>query len=143
MAANNRIVWEGLDELRAALRQLPSDLAAEATGIVIAHAEGAAQEIEGAYPARTGNLRNGMDVIRSAAGRFGVGALVRNRAKHAWIFENGTQARHTSLGASRGSMPPGHVFIPRIIRWRARMYDALRAMLERHGLAVSGHERAA
>lgn len=143
MAARNRIVWDGLDELRAELRKLPAELADEASGIVLQHADGAAQEIKAAYPSRTGNLRNGMAVIRSAAGRFGVGAIVRNRAPHAWIFENGTQARHASIGANRGSMPPGHVFIPRVIKWRHRMYGALKAMLVRHGLVVSGEERAA
>jgi hypothetical protein len=38
---------------------------------------------------------------------FSAGAIVINRAKHAAIFENGTQARHTAIGANRGSMPPG------------------------------------
>jgi hypothetical protein len=71
-------------------------------------------------------------------GRFSAGAIVKNTAKHAWIFENGTQARHNDLGANRGSMPPGHVFIPAVIKRRRIMYQQLRALLERHGLKVSG-----
>jgi hypothetical protein len=36
-------------------------------------------------------------------------------------------------------MPAGHVFVPRIIRHRRAMYTALKAMLVRHGLTVSGN----
>lgn len=134
----NRIVWEGLDELRAALRALPDELAAEASGIVLAAAEAARQEIVDAYPHRTGALWSGMAVTTTAAGRYGAGAVVINRAKHAYIFEVGTQARHTSLGANRGSMPAGNVFIPRVIKHRRAMYEQLKALLERAGLEVSG-----
>jgi len=71
-------------------------------------------------------------------GAFSVTAKVQNTAKHAWLFENGTQARHTDLGANRGSMPPGHVFIPIIIRRRRVMFEVLRRVLTEHGLLASG-----
>jgi hypothetical protein len=129
---------DGLDDLRALLRRLPAELRDEATGIVQGSANAAAEEIRAAYPDRTGNLRDHVFVSTTVEGTFGVGARVRNTAKHAWLFENGTQTRQTALGANRGAMPAGNVFIPRVIRHRTEMMRALRAMVEAHGLTVTG-----
>lgn len=136
--SNNRIRWDGLDELRDALRRLPEELRGEGSEIVVTNATGAKTEIVEKYPDRTGNLRGRVTLGLDSGSRFGAGAVVKNTAKHAYIFENGSQARHTALGANRGTMPPGHVFIPTVMRWRRRMYDQLKALLERHGLSVSG-----
>jgi hypothetical protein len=136
--SNNRLVWDGLAELRAQLRSLPRELAGEASDIVTGAADGAKSDIVAAYPERTGNLRDHVIVSKAPAGIYGAGAVVKSTAKHAWMFENGTQARHTALGANRGSMPPGHVFIPAVIRRRRAMYADLKALLVRHGLRVSG-----
>jgi hypothetical protein len=135
--SHNRFVWSGLDELRAALRALPRELADEASGIVIAAAEGAKADMH--YPRVTGNLADHLFVVPLAAGIYGTGAIVKNTAKHAGIFERGTQARHTDLGANRGAAPPGNIFIPAVMRRRRRMYEQFAAMLARHGLVVSGH----
>lgn len=135
---SSRIVWNGLAELREALRNLPAELTAEASHIVDGVANAAAADIKEGYPARTGNLRDHVFVSHRDKGRFAAGAVVKNTAKHAWIFENGTQARHTDIGSDRGSMPPGHVFIPAVIKRRRIMYQQLRALLERHGLKVLG-----
>jgi hypothetical protein len=132
------VKWSGLDELIADLRHLPADLALEASGIVVSAGNDAAQAIRDAYPERTGDLKNHVIVVPIDLGSFGAGVAVKNTSKLAYIFENGTQARHTSIGANRGSMPPGHVFVPRIIRYRRAMYDALKDLLVRHGLRVSG-----
>lgn len=137
--ANNRIVWEGLEELKAALRTLPADLAAEASGIVTGRAERAKQDIETSYPERTGDLRNHLTLGRGVkVGRFGASTILKNNSKHAWLFENGSQARHTAIGANRGSMPAGHIFIPIVMRQRRAMYEDLKTLLVRHGLQVSG-----
>lgn len=133
----NRFVFSGLDELRAALRTLPADLTGEASHIVEAHANAAAADIKAGYPGRTGDLRDHVEVTFSTSGTS-TGAVIRNTSKHAWLFENGTQARHTAIGANRGSMPPGHVFIPAVVRRRRAMYGQLQDLLERHGLIVSG-----
>jgi len=135
-----RVRWAGLEELREALRNLPADLAGEAGHIVEGAANGAGVDLRAAYQerARTGHLAAGVTVTHYEKGRFSAGAIVKNRAKHAWLFENGTQARHTDLGANRGAMPPGHVFVPIVMRARRGMYEALKVMLERHGLKVSG-----
>ena len=62
--------------------------------------------------------------------------VVRNRNPLAGIFEYGTQARHTKIGANRGSMPPGHVFVPRMQQARVVLVSRLAALVERHGLVV-------
>jgi len=130
-------LWEDLDELKAALRQLPRQLAADGAVIVAATAEAAANEIRDAYPVRTGNLRKGVKVRKVNVSDFGAVAAVVNDAPHAYIFEHGTVARHTDIGADRGSMPPGHVFIPIMERRRREMYMVeFVALLERAGLTV-------
>lgn len=132
-----RLEWRGLDELKAALRELPAHLASEAQDIVFGAADAAAAEIVAAYPSRTGNLRKGVSVKRQTS-VFSTTATVINKATHAFIFENGTQARHNKIGANRGSMPPGHVFVPRVVRHRRAMYEGLKDLLEREGLMVTG-----
>jgi len=137
---SNRLVFDGLDELREALRNLPAELAGEASHIVEGAANGAAADIKAAYPVRTGNLRDHLTVTHVDQGKYSAGAIVKNTAKHAALFEFGTQARHTDIGANRGSMPPGRVFITRAIKARRQMYTALKDLLVRKGLLVSGGE---
>lgn len=140
MSSANRLYFPGLEELKAELRRLPEDLTGEAGHIVEGAANGAVVDIKQGYQAhsRSGNLVDHVFVSRFEGGKFSVGYIVKNTAPHAWIFENGTQARHTELGEFRGAMPPGRVFIPAAIRARRKMYDALKAMIARHGLEVSG-----
>lgn len=133
--ARTRVVWTGLDELKAELKNLPTTMTTETGHLAQANANSAAVDIRGAYPARTGNLRNGVKVEVIEKGPYRTGRRVINRAPHAWIFDNGTQARHTAIGANRGSMPPGRVFVPRIIKWRRRFLDQLKAALLRQGAA--------
>jgi len=134
---NARLTWTGLAELKADLRALPGGLAGDASGIVMEAADGAKADMH--YPRRTGDLADKLKVERvSTSGPFGAGARVVNTSKIAHIFENGSQARHNALGANRGSMPPGHVFVPAVVRRRRAMYEQLKALLVRHGLQVSG-----
>lgn len=133
------VTFDGLDALRAALRNLPRELADEAGGIVTGSANEAKDSIE--YPKRTGNLAAHLIVKDINAGQFGSGAVLRNTAKHAYIYEYGSQARYNNAGAFRGRMPPAsgrQSFVVMSIRARRRMYDHLRAMLVRHGATVSG-----
>lgn len=132
-------LWQGLEELRAALRHLPAEMRVHAQPIVTEEAEQAAEEIRAAYPRRTrgtGNLVKGVKLSHLVAGQFAAGAIVKNTAKHAWIFELGTQARHTDIGANRGTMPPGHVFVPIVMKHRRRMYERLQGVMEDAGLVV-------
>lgn len=137
--SNNRLRFDGLEELRASLRRLPKELRDEARQIIVDAAQGAATEIRQKYPRRTGDLADKVEVqVLQSGSNFVAGAIVRNKSKLAFIFENGTQARHNALGANRGSMPPGHVFIPAMVRARRRMYERLRELVKRKGLRVIG-----
>lgn len=132
--------FDGMAELRAELRNLPAELTAEASGIVDGAADSAAGEIRAAYEEHrvSGNLARGVRVTRQDAGKWAAGAIVKSTAPHSHLFEYGSQARHTDIGANRGSMPPRPTFVPIVMRKRREMYGKLKAMLVRHGLQVSG-----
>lgn len=136
--SNNRLVFDGMSELRAALRQLPAELAGEAGRIIEGEANAAVTEMRQAYPVRTGRLMQSTVVSRVNRGKYASGAIVKNTSKHAHLFEFGTQTRQNAIGANRGAMPPGNVFVPAMIRARRRMYRALAALLERKGMTVTG-----
>ncbi len=136
------VEWDGLEEFKAQLRSLPSDLAGEAGHIVEASVNAAETAIKAGYDGRKELVDHvSSDIVETA---FGAEGIVRNTSKLAWIYENGTQARHyiTRRGVTHltGSMPPGHVFIPNAQRERRRMYEELKDMIARHPLApeVSG-----
>ena len=135
----SRLTLTGLDDLSTALAQLPAQLAAEAEALIDERAELMKAEVFQRYPKRTGNLRKGVRIqaLRSGSA-FTPGRVVTNRAPHAHIFELGTEARHTKIGARRGAMPPGRVFVPAAIRHRRVLMGELLALLERVGLEVSG-----
>jgi hypothetical protein len=153
----NQLRIEGLTELRAALKALPPELVRESGVIVHAQAEAAAREIAGAYPVHTGNLRDHLRVeIHGDA--VSASAKIRNTAKHAWIFERGTDQRrwrngsttapfrkkgtapvpNWGAGKNTGRMPVGRVFIPIAMQRRRIMLAALIDLVERSGLHVSG-----
>lgn len=134
----NKFTWNGLTELKDELRQLPAALTADAVPLIESLAAQTAADIKAAYPRRTGRLADRVYVSRtSALGLFNVAAVIRNTSPLAGIFDSGTQARHTSIGANRGSMPPGHVFIPRVMRARRMLTFQLAALVQQHGLTVT------
>jgi hypothetical protein len=143
--SSNSFTFIGLDELREALRTLPAELAAEGGADVTAAAQGAEAEIRQVYEAHrhTGHLAAGL-FVQSTMNPFGALARIKNTAPHAWIFENGTQARHWKGGKSTGAMwgataqPPTHTFVRATMKHRKQMYERLRALLERQGLQVTG-----
>ena len=136
--------WDGLDAFKVELEKLPVNLTAEADPIVDAAANGAVGDIKRGYPRRTGNLQDHVFVSRLEKGKTTAARIVKNTAPLAFIFENGTQARHyfTVNGKKHetGRMPPGHVFIPAVIKRRRAMNFELKALLEKHGLVVTGDE---
>ncbi len=141
---SNRMVFSGVEELKAELRALPAKYADEASEVVLGAAHGAADDVVNAYSQHsvTGDLASHVFVSNRGMGQFGAGAVVRNTAKHAWIFENGTQARHyvTVKGNQHltGQMPGFHVFIPAMARFRRQMYQKLIQIVEREGVTVTG-----
>jgi hypothetical protein len=145
---SSRLVLEGLDPWLEALRQLPGELRDEARTVVHDTATHAADEMRAAYPeGPRGRLKRGVKVGLHEGNEFGAGATVKNTAPHAFIFEQGTQARYVTtrplgraknFGYRRGAMPPGRVFIPIAIRRRRAMYDALVEVVRRAGFEVTG-----
>ena len=132
----NRLVID-MTEFRQQLRNLPRELAGEASGIVTGAAEGAKDEVVNAYPDGTGNLRRGVKVTKETS-VFGTSAVVRSNARHSHLYEYGSQVRHNANGANRGAMPTRPTFIPIVMRRRKAMYDALKNLLVRAGFQVSG-----
>lgn len=130
------LVIRGLQELIEELQRLPSDLVLDATPIVLDAANRALDQM--VYPKRSGALNEAKTLAVTDGGPFGVAVVVKNTSKLAHIFENGSQARHTALGANRGSMPPGHIFIPAMQESRRWMYAQFATLIEQHGLTVTG-----
>lgn len=145
----SRIQLEGLREFREVLRLLPETLAHEAGGIVQAHATEATQAIQAAYPVgpdqrttrgvrKGGTLRRGV-TLKQDVSRFGIGAIIRSGAKHAWIFEHGSAPRTTKKGQNRGVMPQARAsqqMIPIVVRTRGRLMAALIELVKRAGFTV-------
>lgn len=134
-----RVELVNIASFRDALRRLPAELQQEADAVVEAHALEAARAVQSAYPeGPTGNLKRGVttEINRS---RFFSAGIVKSRAKHAFIFEKGTQRRQTAKGFNRGAMPEAkesEQAIPKFIRIRARMTRALIDVVRRAGLEV-------
>lgn len=128
--------WEGLEELKAALRQLPQELTGDASHIVQGIANGAIVDMRAEYP--PGELRDALSQSTLSEGRFGVGLRIRNASGWAWHWDHGTELRHWINGKRTGRMGPKHTFGRVMAQSRRRMYGQLAQLLERHGLRVSG-----
>src|SRR5688572_6115378 len=132
-----RLQMEGLTQLQAALRALPEELVQDASAIVQAHATDAKQQIQAAYPeGPTGNLKRGV-TVNTAASRGGTAAIVRSRAPHAWMYENGSGSRQNRRGANRGRTPAAPTFIPIAMQALRRMVQALIDLVQKAGLVVT------
>lgn len=140
--------FEGLDELRQALRELPQELVSEASDIVQQHADRAGEAIRAAYNQHrgTGYLADHVTVSKQRTGVTAT-ATVRSNAPHAALFEFGTGSlnvqhsgapRQTKRGANRGSSPPQPTVIPIAIRERRAMVTDLIDLVKRAGFEVSG-----
>jgi hypothetical protein len=133
---------DGLDELIEQLRQLPRELTDEASSIMEAFAQKAEREIYNAYPDVTGDLRDHLST-KTERTEFGVIVTVKNSSKLAYIYENGTAARHyitkrNGVKHLTGAMPVGNAFIPPMSRNRRAAYEAIAKLMEAKGLEVTG-----
>jgi hypothetical protein len=128
--------FEGLDELKDKLRQLPRELGGEAGDIVVKYAEIAETSLRQVYP--PGELRNNvrLEVERSP---FGAIVLLQSLSGFAHMWEYGTKVRKTQKGWNRGAEPahPDAGVISIAMRWRRRMVQDLIALLRRAGLVVN------
>lgn len=138
--AKSFVVWDGFDELVAELKALPEACAGEAAKKIEGTSNGAYVAIKGAYPSRSGDLRKGMQLKSVTKKDLVVGAEVKNVAKIAVVFDQGSEARHyyTHNGVKKltGRMPAAKVFGPRIVKFRRALTEELKAMVLRHGAAT-------
>jgi hypothetical protein len=136
------LVWDGMAEYLAELRELPTACAGEAAKLVEAAVNGAEVDIKAAYPVRSGDLRDHVMTAPLVLGGLIVGSVVKNTSPIAIIFERGSEARHyiTKNGVQHltGRMPPGNVFVPRILQARRKLVEALKAAQVRRGATVTG-----
>jgi hypothetical protein len=127
--ANNRLIWHGLAELRAELRRLPAELRDEGADIVRAAGTATKELTVANYPEVTGNLKRGVTMSEETS-PYGIIVTVTSRAHHAHLFERGTVRQPPA--------PPEKRLGTHAARQRRKMYKALAALLERHGLEVRG-----
>lgn len=125
-----QFTFDGLDELRAALKAAPAALRLALVPEVNALTESLGAEVTAAYPiGPTGNLKQGVRVTQvAAAGGLLVGR-VRTTAPHSRIYELGTVPRQNRRKANRGVMPDANIFIPAAIRHRKRLEEIARRAL--------------
>ena len=111
--------------------------------IVWAHGQEAERRVYAAYPEVDGNLRRGVKLDKREAGPYGAAAVLRSRARHASLYEWGSETvRYTRKGISRGRMPGFKVFVPIMQRQRRLMVQALVALVRRAGFTVSDADTA-
>jgi hypothetical protein len=77
-------------------------------------------------------------------GNLTTGRLLKSGSPIAWLFDNGSQARHHASGKSVGRMwgktPPTHIFRKTVGRTRRRLAQQFRDMLLRRGAATVTEE---
>jgi len=154
--------WDGLKEFEEEFGKIPETLTTEAAPIVKRNATNAAADVRAAYPVRTtgltptarrrkpwyppGLLKGRVFVSTLGAVRGSLGVVVKSNDPIAWLFDNGSQARHyvTRGGATHntgemwGPTPPTHLFVRTMIQHRRVMYGELKDLLVKHGFVVTG-----
>jgi len=146
VSGTNRVIWDGLDELKAALQALPETCAGEAAKLIEGTANAAYVAIKGAYPSRSGKLRAGLKLLPITRRGLIVGQKIVNTSKYAAGYDHGTQARHyvSAGGATHrtgimgSKTPPTHVFGKTIQVKRRQLTASLVDLLKRQGATVSG-----
>lgn len=144
-------VFNGLDELREALLNLPKQLRDDAAAIVNDAANSTARDVRAAYErvrtptkakgykSQGGHLADNVRVTEDTSGGESYAlARVKSMAPHASLYEYGTADRAWKSGKSTGSMPAHPTMIPTAVRERRQMHDRLIEMVKAAGLEVSG-----
>lgn len=135
--SNNRLMFDGMDELKIVLRQLPVELRDEATEPVVNAGETAASALRQNYP--PGPMRDGVKV-KTERSTFGVSVTVKSTAPESHLWEFGTQNRKTLQGWNRGKAPSHKPegLVPIAQRNRKRMDQQLIDIVRKAGFEVSG-----
>jgi hypothetical protein len=138
----------GLEELIVDLRNYPKEIQQNGMDIMREEVEAAAEEIRRNYPEesfrservargeKTGVLRKGVKTEYPSS-TLVIGKVI-STAPHSHLYEFGTQVRHTSRGAHRGSVGPHPVTVPIARRHRRQMYERIKQMLKDKGFEVTG-----
>src|SRR5262245_31087533 len=122
------------------MQRLPDDMTADATAIVQSHARDAQREIVTDYPEVSGNLKRNVSSDDQSRSRVSARVVLRSKAKHVWMFENGTRERKTSKGWRRGAAkaaPQAQKAIDAAVNHRSRMIAALIALVRAAGFEVT------
>lgn len=146
--SQTKVTWTGLTEYRNEVRQLPEACTGEAAKVVEGEVNGAYVEIAQVYGQHrhTGKLLKRLKITPiTNKGALTTGRKLTSGSPIAWLFDNGSQARHWVSGKSTGKMwgrtPPTHIFTRTEGRTRARIVNLLKAMVLRRGATtVAGDE---
>ena len=136
-----KLTFDGIEEFKTALRNLPKEMADEAHDVVRTHATIASKKISQAYPqGKTGTLRGGL-LVRQIPGKlFTVVYQVASTAKQSsWLEYGVKKLRKTKQGYNRGALPrepEQERMIPIVQRQRISMVKDLIALVARAGFEV-------
>lgn len=150
MAAS--VTYDGYQELRAFLEQLPEATKAAVRTQVQETVDQVQTELVAVYPSAattgpTGQVQYGAAMralvtsrVDTTPGAIGAKGVVVSRSPAAHLWEFGTAVRTTQQGWNRGSEPahPDKGLVTIAIKHRAVLYRDLFAMLEQLGFTVTG-----
>ena len=138
--AQSTMRWDGLKEFREELRKLPEACRGEAAKVVEGEVNAAYVTVKRVYEAHrhTGNLSNKLAIAPlKVQGQMVTGLILKSGSPLAWLFDNGTQARHyTTVNGVKhltGRMPGFHVFGRTVSFTRRKIRARLIEMVKRHG----------
>jgi len=137
VSASVRFVYHGLEEFKRELRNMPEAFAQLAYDRAVARGEEARATVARAYTVKDGDLVDGLSLVKRRT-RAGVSVTLKNKAHHAWLYDNGSQTRQNRFGANRGRMPAKHVFDSEMVRARLAYVEDLKEILRAAGLKVRG-----
>jgi len=138
------VVWNGLQEYMDALRQMPAECAGEAKHIVEGEVNAAYVTISAVYGAHrhTGTLQKRLTITNlKVGGQYTTGLKLTSGSPIAWLFDNGSQARHYTsangvehkTGAMWGKTPPTHIFTKTVAKGKRAVVDRIKTMMLRRG----------
>ena len=138
------VVWDGLAEYREELRQMPEACVGEARHIIEGGVNGAYTTISAVYGAHrvTGTLQKRLTISPlKVDGQFSTGLKLTSGSPLAWLFDNGSQARHYvtkggkdhKTGAMWGKTPPTHIFTRTVAKGKRAVVDRIKTMMLRRG----------
>jgi hypothetical protein len=137
--------WDGLKEFREELRRLPEDCRGEAAKVIEGHVNAAYVTVKRVYMAHwfTGTLATRLTIAdMKGEGALAFGQVLKSGSPLAWLFDNGSQARHYTgtdklgrvhVNAARGAMPGYHIFARTVGFAKRQIRQALKDMLVRRG----------